>query len=40
MILGLSEQTINSYIAVVKRKLHVANRMQMVAVALHSGLIS
>ncbi|MCY0095125.1 helix-turn-helix transcriptional regulator [Hoeflea ulvae] len=40
IILGLSEHTINSYIATVMRKLHVVNRAQMVASALRSGLIS
>ncbi|KJS11457.1 MAG: hypothetical protein VR78_12915 [Hoeflea sp. BRH_c9] len=40
IILGLSEHTINSYIATVMRKLHVVNRVQMVASALRSGLIS
>lgn len=40
IILGLSEHTINSYIAALMRKLHVVNRAQMVASALRSGLIS
>lgn len=40
IILGLSEHTVNSYIAAVLRKLHVVNRAQMVASAFRSGLIS
>lgn len=40
IILGLSEHTVNSYIAAVLRKLHVVNRAQMVASALRNGLIS
>nr|WP_290886113.1 LuxR family transcriptional regulator [Hoeflea sp.] len=40
IILGLSEHTVNSYIAAVLRKLHVVNRAQMVASALRSGLIT
>ncbi|MDF1610038.1 LuxR C-terminal-related transcriptional regulator [Hoeflea sp. YIM 152468] len=40
IILGLSEHTVNSYIAAVLRKLQVVNRAQMVAAALRSGLIS
>ncbi|OCW58835.1 hypothetical protein AWJ14_20835 [Hoeflea olei] len=40
IILGLSEHTVNSYIATVLRKLHVVNRAQMVASALRSGLIA
>lgn len=40
IILGLSEHTINSYIAAILRKLHVVNRAQMVASALRSGLIT
>ncbi|WP_161784939.1 helix-turn-helix transcriptional regulator [Hoeflea sp. BAL378] len=40
IILGLSEHTVNSYIAAVLRKLHVVNRAQMVASALRSGLIA
>lgn len=40
IILGLSEHTVNSYIAAVLRKLHVVNRAQMVASALRSGMIT
>ena len=40
IILGLSEHTVNSYIAAILRKLHVVNRTQMVASALRSGLIT
>ena len=40
IILGLSEHTVNSYIAGVLRKLHVVNRAQMVASAIRSGLIT
>jgi len=40
IILGLSEHTVNSYIAAVLRKLHVVNRAQMVASAIRSGLIT
>ena len=40
IILGLSEHTVNSYIAAVLRKLHVVNRAQMVASALRNGLIT
>ncbi|MCY0147028.1 helix-turn-helix transcriptional regulator [Hoeflea sp. G2-23] len=40
IILGLSEHTVNSYIAAILRKLHVVNRAQMVASALRSGLIN
>ncbi|MDP2118287.1 MAG: LuxR C-terminal-related transcriptional regulator [Hoeflea sp.] len=40
IILGLSEHTVNSYIAAILRKLHVVNRAQMVASALRSGLIA
>lgn len=40
IILGLSEHTVNSYIAAVLRKLRVVNRAQMVASALRSGLIT
>jgi LuxR family transcriptional regulator len=40
IILGLSEHTVNSYIASILRKLHVVNRAQMVASALRNGLIS
>ena len=40
IILGLSEHTVNSYIAAVLRKLHVVNRAQMVACAIRNGLIS
>lgn len=40
IILGLSEHTVNSYIAAILRKLHVVNRAQMVAFALRSGLIN
>lgn len=40
IILGLSEHTVNSYIAAVLRKLQVVNRAQMVASALRNGLIS
>lgn len=40
IILGLSEHTINSYIAAILRKLHVVNRAQLVASAMRSGLIS
>lgn len=40
IILGLSEHTVNSYIAAVLRKLHVVNRAQMVASAIRSGLIA
>ena len=40
IILGLSEHTVNSYIAAVLRKLHVVNRAQMVASAIRSGLIN
>jgi LuxR family transcriptional regulator len=39
IILGLSEHTVNSYIAAILRKLHVVNRAQMVASALRNGLI-
>jgi LuxR family transcriptional regulator len=40
IILGLSEHTVNSYIAAILRKLGVVNRAQMVASALRNGLIS
>ncbi len=40
IILGLSEHTVNSYIAAVLRKLQVVNRAQMVASAIRSGLIT
>lgn len=40
IILGLSEHTVNSYIAAILRKLQVVNRAQMVASALRSGLIN
>ncbi|MEM5472709.1 helix-turn-helix transcriptional regulator [Hoeflea sp. AS60] len=40
IILGLSEHTVNSYIAAMLRKLHVVNRAQMVASAIRSGLIT
>ncbi len=40
IILGLSEHTVNSYIALILRKLNVVNRAQMVASALRSGFIS
>jgi DNA-binding CsgD family transcriptional regulator len=38
-ILGLSEHTINTYIATIFRKLDVVNRAQMVSAALRRGLI-
>lgn len=38
-ILGLSEHTINTYIATIFRKLDVVNRAQMVSSALRRGLI-
>lgn len=40
IILGLSEHTVNSYIAAILRKLRVVNRAQMVASALRGGLIT
>lgn len=40
IILGLSEHTVNSYIAAILRKLQVVNRAQMVASALRSGMIN
>lgn len=40
IILGLSEHTVNSYIAAILRKLQVVNRAQMVASALRNGLIN
>lgn len=38
--MGRSEHTVNSYMAAVLRKLRVANRAQMVATAIRSGLIN
>lgn len=40
IILGLSEHTVNSYIAAILRKLEVVNRAQMVASALRNGMIN
>jgi len=39
-ILQISERTVNFHVTNILRKLHVVNRAQAVAVAIHSGLVN